>query len=75
MQSIKLRFWNELLNIELKLDDVDTIGGFIYSKLDTPPQLNQKIKYEDYDFIITKCSNQRMLKILINRNVISKNSK
>ena len=66
MQSIKLRFWNELLNIELKLDDVDTIGGFVYSKLETQPQLNQKIQYENYEFVITKCSKQRIIKLSVN---------
>ncbi|MBC8062006.1 MAG: HlyC/CorC family transporter [Clostridiaceae bacterium] len=57
---------NELLDIELKLDDIDTIGGWLYSKLETPPQINQKIQYEEYEFVITKCSKQRIIKLSIN---------
>lgn len=57
---------NELLDIELKLDDVDTIGGFVYSKLETPPQLNHKIQYENFEFVITKCSKQRIIRLSVN---------
>jgi len=64
--SVLIEDINELLDIELKLDDVDTIGGFIYSKLEAPPQLNQKIRYENYEFVITKCSKHRILRISVN---------
>jgi len=64
--SVLIEDINELLDIELKLDDVDTIGGFIYSKLEAPPQLNQKIRYENYEFVITKCSKHRILRLSVN---------
>ena len=56
---------NELLNIDIESKDLETIGGWIYSKLGTPPKINQKIQYNDYEFLITKCNNQRISKLTV----------
>jgi CBS domain containing-hemolysin-like protein len=56
---------NELLNINIDSDDIDSIGGWIYSKLETSPQINQKIQYNEYEFLITKCSKQRISRITV----------
>lgn len=58
---------NELLDIEIDSDNIDTIGGWIYSQLDSYPQVNEKINYENYEFIISKCDRKRISKVLIKR--------
>ena len=55
----------ELLDIEIEVENIDTIGGWIYSRLDSYPQINDKIIYEDYEFIILKCDSKRISKVLI----------
>jgi CBS domain containing-hemolysin-like protein len=58
---------NELLDIEIDSDNIDTIGGWIYSQLDSYPQVNEKINYENYEFIISKCDRKRISKVLIKK--------
>ena len=63
--SLHIEDVNELLNINIELNDSDTIGGWIYSQIGTSPQVNQKIKYKEYEFLITKCNKQRISRITI----------
>jgi CBS domain containing-hemolysin-like protein len=56
---------NELLNIDIESNDIDTIGGWIYSKIEDSPQVNHKIKYNKYEFLITKCDKQRISRITV----------
>jgi CBS domain containing-hemolysin-like protein len=56
---------NELLNISINSEDVDTIGGWVYSKLEANPRVNQKILYDNFEFTITKCSKQRIHMITV----------
>ena len=56
---------NELLNIDIDSNDIDSIGGWIYSKLGTSPRVNQKIQYNEYEFVITKCNKQRISRITV----------
>lgn len=56
---------NELLKINIESENIDTIGGWIYSQLKSYPQVNDKINYEDYEFIILKCDRKRISKVLI----------
>lgn len=56
---------NELLEIEIEAENIDTIGGWVYSQLKSYPQVNDKINYKEYEFIILKCDSKRINKILI----------
>lgn len=58
---------NKLLDIDIVSEDVDTLGGWIYSQLGVLPQVNQKVSYEDYEFIIHNFNNKRITKILIQK--------
>ncbi|EET88303.1 CBS domain containing protein [Clostridium carboxidivorans P7] len=55
----------DILNIPMITENIDTIGGWLYSKVELPPQVGNKITYENYDFIISKCNGKRITKILI----------
>ena len=58
---------NELLDIEIEAENIDTIGGWIYSQLKSYPQVNEKVNYENYEFIILKCDRKRISKVLIKK--------
>lgn len=56
---------NDLLEPAIEAENIDTIGGWIYSQLKSYPQINDKIHYEGYEFIILKCDKKRINKVLI----------
>ncbi len=56
---------NELLNTDIESENIDTIGGWIYSQLSSYPQINDKVAFENYEFIILKCDRKRISKVLI----------
>lgn len=58
---------NELLDINIEEENVDTIGGWVYSELETTPQINKIVEFEEYQFIITKCDRRRITKLLIKK--------
>ncbi|KZL90213.1 hemolysin family protein [Clostridium magnum] len=59
---------NELLKTTIESENIDTIGGWIYSQLTSYPQVNEKINYENYEFIILKCDTKRINKVLIKKS-------
>lgn len=60
---------NELLGIDIDSENIDTVGGWVYSKLQSYPQVNDKIKYKNYDFTVLKCNRKRVNKILIGHEI------
>lgn len=58
---------NELLDLDIEAENIDTIGGWIYSQLKSYPQINEKIVYNNYEFVILKCDRKRISKILIKK--------
>ncbi|MDW8799927.1 hemolysin family protein [Clostridium sp. A1-XYC3] len=59
---------NDLLEPTIESENIDTIGGWIYSQLKSYPQINDKIHYEGYEFIILKCDKKRINKVLIKKS-------
>ena len=62
---------NELLNISIEEENIDTIGGWIYSKLMLCPKVNDKIVYDNYEFVVLKCDRKRVNKVLIKNSLVS----
>ncbi|GCD08858.1 hemolysin family protein [Clostridium tagluense] len=60
----------ELLDKDFEVENIDTIGGWIYSQLKSYPQVNDKILYEDYEFIILECDSKRISKVLIKKSSV-----
>ncbi|MBN4049340.1 hemolysin family protein [Clostridium estertheticum] len=60
----------DLLDKDFEVENIDTIGGWIYSQLKSYPQVNDKIIYEDYDFIILECDSKRISKVLIKKSSV-----
>lgn len=60
---------NELLDIDINSENIDTVGGWVYSKLESYPQVNDKVTYKDYRFTILKCNRKRVSRILIEHEI------
>lgn len=63
--KVQLEDISELLKIDIEEENIDTIGGWIYSRLDAYPKLNDKINYENYEFTVLECDRKRINKVLI----------
>lgn len=60
---------NEMLNINIDEENIDTVGGWAYNKLNRIPQIDSKFIYEDFEFTILQCNKKRIMKIII-KNII-----
>jgi CBS domain containing-hemolysin-like protein len=56
---------NEYLNLHLDTEEVDTIGGWMYSQFKTPPVVGSTVTVENYDFIVTEMDNLRVTRMEI----------
>lgn len=63
--KILLEDVNDLLKISIESENIDTLGGWIYSQLLSYPQVNDKITYENYEFIVLQCDRKRISKVLV----------
>lgn len=59
---------NSYFGIHIETDDYDTIGGWIYSQVEMPPQKHQHLIWnEEYDFMIEELDHLRISRILVIR--------
>ncbi len=56
---------NDLFGLEIDSDNCDTIGGWIYSQIDYPPQLNQTVKLPTVEFIVDELDNIRITRLKV----------
>lgn len=55
---------NDRLGLHMETEDYDTIGGWLYSKLEVnPPQKGQSIEFDDHLFIVEETENKRISRI------------
>lgn len=66
--QIKLDEVNDLLNIHLKSDDYDSIGGYIIETLDRLPKVQDSIQVDGYTFIVDSLDKNRIEKVRIVQN-------
>lgn len=57
---------NKLLDISIEDENIDTIGGWVYSQLSSYPKVNDKVIFDNYEFSVLKCDRKRISKIMIN---------
>lgn len=62
---------NDALGLNLDSDTFDTLGGWIYSRIEMPPELNQKIIYEGFEFVIEEVDNRRINRVKIKKRAES----
>lgn len=58
---------NDLLSLKIEEENIDTIGGWIYSQVEDYPEVNDKYTFEDYEFTVLECDNKRVTKVSIKR--------
>ncbi|WP_245203591.1 hemolysin family protein [Ammoniphilus resinae] len=58
---------NDFFGFKIGNEDVDTIGGWVYSQVETPPKVNQRVEFDGFEFIISEVDNFRINRILIKR--------
>lgn len=57
---------NDYFGLEIENDDYDTIGGWVYSQVEIPPQKGQTIKYDaQYAFRIEETDHLRISRIVV----------
>jgi CBS domain containing-hemolysin-like protein len=55
---------NDLLGLHMETEDYDTIGGWLYSKLEVnPPQKGQSVEFDDHLFIVEETDHKRISRI------------
>ncbi len=69
--QIKLDEVNDLLDIQLKSDDYDSIGGYIIETLDRLPEVNDSIHVNGYTFIVDSLDKNRIEKVRIVKEEIA----
>jgi CBS domain containing-hemolysin-like protein len=57
----------DLIDANIEVENIDTIGGWIYSQLKSYPKINDKFIYENYEFIVLKCDKKRISKVQIKK--------
>ncbi|MBU1064573.1 hemolysin family protein [bacterium] len=59
--------FNELLDVELLSDDVDTVGGFVFALFGEMPKVKSSIKYESIVFTVEKIVSNRIDSLLVKK--------
>ncbi|MFF2015177.1 hemolysin family protein [Paenibacillus sp. NPDC058177] len=55
---------NDLLGLHMETDDYDTLGGWLYSKLEVnPPQMGQTITFDNHLFSVEEIDHKRISRI------------
>jgi len=62
---VNLEFLAEETNLDLPIDDFDTLGGFVFDLFGKIPVKNEKIDYKDYSFIIQEMDGHKINTIKI----------
>jgi CBS domain containing-hemolysin-like protein len=59
--------FNEYFDTEISTEDFDTIGGWVYSQVEMPPERLQRVTYENYELIVDEVDHMRISRITIRR--------
>lgn len=58
---------NDRFGIEIESEDYDTIGGWFFSKMETPPELGQRIVAQGFEFIVSEVDHLRIVRLSIGK--------
>jgi len=61
--NIRLELVNELLNINLEAEDIDSIGGMMISDLGRLPKLGESVRYGNIKLVLEELEGNRIKKI------------
>lgn len=58
---------NDRFGIEIESEDYDTIGGWFFSRMETPPEVGQTIVEQGFEFIISEVDHLRIVRLQIRK--------
>ncbi|HJV46051.1 MAG TPA: hemolysin family protein [Bacillota bacterium] len=58
---------NDFFGFHIDTDEIDTLGGWVYSKVESPPKVHQRVEFEDFEFVITEVDHFRINRILVRK--------
>ena len=56
---------NDILEINIQAENVDTLGGWLYAQVETPPRIGQKVSYEGNSFFVEEVEHLRITRVLV----------
>jgi CBS domain containing-hemolysin-like protein len=59
--------FNEYFGLGIETDDYDTIGGWVYSQVETPPKKNQRVLCHGYEFIVDEVDHMRISRVIVRK--------
>jgi CBS domain containing-hemolysin-like protein len=63
--------FNDFFGTDISTEEYDTIGGWVYSQVEIPPSNNDKIVFEDFEFVIEETDNLRIARVRVRKNTTS----
>lgn len=55
----------DILEMDIEADNIDTIGGWLYNNVQSPPSTGMKASWNDRDFFVEEMDNLRITRILV----------
>ena len=56
---------NDILELHLEAENVETIGGWLYAHVDSPPRVGQRMSQDGNAFFVEETENLRITRVLI----------
>jgi CBS domain containing-hemolysin-like protein len=66
--------FNDYFGSELVSEEYDTIGGWVYSQIESPPRKNQRVLHQGLEIHIEETDNLRISRLKVKRLVIAEQS-
>ena len=59
---------NEMFGTNIEEENIDTIGGWLSTQVDTPPRVGQKANFGDDEFFVEEVDRVRITRVLVKLN-------
>ncbi|WP_297569090.1 hemolysin family protein [uncultured Anaerovibrio sp.] len=56
---------SDIFEMDIEADNIDTIGGWLYNNIQSPPQIGMKGTCDNVDFFVEEMDNLRITRILV----------
>ena len=56
---------NDILELHIEAENVETIGGWLYAHVDSPPRIGQRMSEDGNAFFVEETENLRIMRVLI----------
>lgn len=56
---------SDIMEMEIEADNIDTIGGWLYNNVQSPPKIGMKASWNGVDFFVEDMDNLRITRVLV----------